>query len=246
MPLFTMLGAGLAIVLSLLGILELTLAENIIVALLGLLAFDALTERLNVLEKIEAKLDYSSRESALKSRQEYIPLPERAEHAMEICILAISATTITAPNLGFYQNKLKSGCGIRVILLDPDSPSLEIWALQNKSTSTDLDIRSALETFRWLIQMSDAKGVCQLRLAEVFPPFSMVATDLQKDTGEIIVEFYTYKSALDDRPHVALNAVDDPYWYNHYKQQFEQMWANATPWIPDPEPISSQPSQLND
>jgi len=44
------------LVLSLIQVVTLSLAEGIIIALLGLLAIDGLTERINLLEKIETKL----------------------------------------------------------------------------------------------------------------------------------------------------------------------------------------------
>jgi hypothetical protein len=55
-PLLTILGAGTAIIFSLFGIIGLSVAENIILALLALLAVDALIERLSILERIETKL----------------------------------------------------------------------------------------------------------------------------------------------------------------------------------------------
>ena len=48
----TIMGAGSAVVLSLLKIIDLTRAEEIIVTLIGLIAIDALIERLHILEKI--------------------------------------------------------------------------------------------------------------------------------------------------------------------------------------------------
>ena len=47
-PLLTILGAGTVLTLSLLGAIAFNLFENITIALLALLAVDALTERLSV------------------------------------------------------------------------------------------------------------------------------------------------------------------------------------------------------
>jgi len=50
------LAAGVAIVLSFLKLIQLSVAEEIVIALLALLAVDALNERLSLLERMRAKL----------------------------------------------------------------------------------------------------------------------------------------------------------------------------------------------
>jgi hypothetical protein len=59
-PLLTILTAGAAIVLSLLKLIELSVAEEIVIALLALLAVDALNERLSLLERMRARLEHLS------------------------------------------------------------------------------------------------------------------------------------------------------------------------------------------
>ena len=54
-PVIAILGAGIAITLSLLKVINLSIAEDIVIALLALLAVYALTERLDLLERIERK-----------------------------------------------------------------------------------------------------------------------------------------------------------------------------------------------
>ena len=67
-PLVTTVGAATAIVLSTIGILTLSLAESIIIALLALLAIDALTERVSLLQLIDQKISSLSEEQALRPR----------------------------------------------------------------------------------------------------------------------------------------------------------------------------------
>ena len=83
-PSLTILGAGVAIVLSLIKAIQLTTAEEIIIALLALISVDALNERLSLLEKIEARLHSLGTENTLKSRNDLKSPVEKAKYASEI------------------------------------------------------------------------------------------------------------------------------------------------------------------
>lgn len=144
-PILTIFAAGTAIVLSMLGIIPLTPAESIIVALLALLSVDALTERLGVLERLEAKLELMPVHEGLRKRSEIPLLEERARNASDICILAVSAISLTVRYLSFLEGLLHSGSTLRVILLDPASDSLRTWELLMKVTTSVSDIRVITE-----------------------------------------------------------------------------------------------------
>ena len=232
LPLFTILGAGVAIVLSLFGIITLSIAENITIALLGLLAIDALSERLNVLEGIENKLSSLSAGQTLKSRTEVLPVDIHAAHATEICFVAISGISLRVRYFGFLEKKIKDGCRVRVILLDPDELGVQACNLISRVTTAQADIRSALESFRGLMQLEKVKGKFEVRLSKAFIPFAMQAIDLHKASGSMVVEFHTYKKTLNERPHIFLTALDHPQWFDFYRQQFEQAWSESTAWNP--------------
>ncbi|MCL4295057.1 MAG: hypothetical protein KJ077_04990 [Anaerolineae bacterium] len=231
-PLLTILGAGVALILSLLGLINLSVAENIVIALLGLLAIDALSERLSLLERIEKKLSNLSVEQTLRTRNDIPSLEEQAGYASEICILAVSGITLVR-HIAFFESKLRDGCKIRIVLLDPDGPSLQTWKrLDSRVPNTESEITTTLQYFKQLIQVNKAKGRCEIRLLDVFLPFSMFATDISKETGTILLAYHVYQSAPGERPHVYLTLQDSSYWYDFYRRQFEQAWSNAAIWTP--------------
>lgn len=124
-PLLTLLVAAGAGVLTLFGFFQATPIDGIIIALLALLAIDALTERLSLLEKIESRLATYSVGAQMKNRSQ-LPTPnERAQTASEISIVAVSAISLLVNHLGFFERKMKTGCKLRVVLLEPTSPSLQ-------------------------------------------------------------------------------------------------------------------------
>lgn len=230
-PILTILGAGTAIVLSLLDILTLSIAENIIIALLALLAIDALTERLSILDGIEARLQYLSAGQTLRSRSDVPTVDTHAAHATEICFIAISGISLKVRYFGFLENKIKNGCKVKVLLLDPNGVGVQASKLISRVTTAESDIQTALESFKELSKIK-SKGKFEVRLSPAFIPFTMQAVDLQKPTGSMVVEFHTYKKTLNERPHIFLTALDHPQWFEFYRKQFEQAWADSTSWSP--------------
>lgn len=231
-PFVTILTGITAICFSLLDVIKFTMPESIIVALLALLAFDALTERLGILGRIENLIERIQVGQALKSRSEIPPFTEYSKSASEICIAAVSAIAICPGHINFFKNKLKEGCNIKIILLDPNSPHLETLNEQYGDPSAQDGIKASLTYLEKLVQMKDTKGKFEVRLVKVFLPVSMVAVDVQKESGSVLVEFHCYKMSVEERPNIIITAKENPRWFNFYKEQFDQAWSDGSIWKP--------------
>lgn len=230
-PLLTILGAGTALILNLLNVLQLAIPEQIIIALLTLLAVDSLTERLAILEKIEMHLKGLPEKQTLKKRNEMSPVYERIKDASSIDILVVSGTSIILPYIGHYKERLKNNCHIRIILLDPDSPSLQNWGwLIGRENIEKAAIEMVLENLKNLTSLPGVKGTCKIRFTQVLLPFSLFSVNTNLNSGTMNVEYHAYKVAIDERPHLSLSVNDDPYWFNYYKQQFEKAWDSSKIW----------------
>lgn len=231
-PLLTITIAGVAGILNIIGILQLAPVDGIIIALLALLAVDGLTERLSVLEKIESRLGSQLAGEQLRNRARLVSAHDLAQKASEIAFIGVSGISLLVNDLGFFEQKLRAGCKLRFILLDPSSSSLQTWNLLMKVTTTERDINTALELLKGLMQTEKAKGKCEVRLSKVYPPYAILISDPNKDTGLMNVEFYTYKTTLSDRPHIQLARTQNQYWFDFFRAQFEQMWADSEKWSP--------------
>ena len=231
-PLLTLLVAGSAGVLGILGIIQMSFVDGIIISLLALLSVDALTERLSILEKIEDRLSKIPIGEQLLSRTQLLPARELARTATEIAFIGVSGISLLVNEVGFLEQKMKEGCKLRFVLLDPKSSSLQAWNLLVKVTTTGKDIESALEYLTGLMQMEKVKGKCEVRLSKVYLPCAVLIGDPNKDTGSMNVEFYTYKTTLVDRPHVRLSRMQNRRWFDFYVTQFEQVWSDAEKWTP--------------
>ncbi len=222
----TALAAGIADVLDL---IELTVAEDVIITILGLLAADALVERTSILERIhEAVLSIPKREM-LRGRDQIVRIQDMAAGAREIAAAGISLISLVNPNITFYRRKLDAGCNMRFLLLDPTSQALETWDAMLPAPTTAQDINSVLANLSTLLK-HEAPGRCEVRLSRVYLPFSLVMVDPGLDTGRMTVEMHVYKMGTDERLHFILDQVGDRKWFDFFRGQFEDIWEDSRPW----------------
>jgi len=231
-PLVTILVAATVGILAMLGYLQATAVEGTLLAVLALLAVDALTERISLLEKIEDKLSNVS-STYLKSRAELPTWKERGQTASEIFVVGVSLVSAVVPHLDFFEQKMKDGCRLRFLLLDPSSSAVQTWNMMNKVPNAKADIELCLKSLEHLKRLEKTvKGKCEVRLAPVIPPFSAAIFDPSKDTGYINVEHPAYRKALGERPHFQLTRAGENRWFEFYKTQFEQLWTPSQKWEP--------------
>jgi hypothetical protein len=230
----TILGTGAVLFISQLNsnLISLNTADQITIVLLGLLAGDALSERMTLLERIESELGRLSIGQTLRGHG-YLPsVEEQAAHASEICIAAMSGIALLSRYHGFFERKMKGGCNIRIVLLDPNSSSLQTLDLLSEVRVAKHDTLSSLGYLGGFSRIGEVAGKCEVRLSTVFLPFSMFAVDLSKDAGSMVVEFLAYKMPFSERPHVFLTKQDSPHWFEFYQIQFEKVWSDSSVWEP--------------
>lgn len=231
-PLITLIVAGLTIAAGLLKIIELTIVDGIIIALLLLLAADSLSERITILEKIEDRLSNLTITQKIFGRSELPEWEDRSRSASEVSILAVSAISLIMNNIGIFERLLAEGCNFRIILLDPSSSALQTWDMMMKISTTRSDIQTSLQWLQELMLANEYKGKCEIKLSPVFLPFSISVVDPGKDNASMVVEFYTYKTTFADRPHIQISPSSDKRWFDFFVAQFEQVWTEAKPWSP--------------
>lgn len=234
LPLATIIGAVTAIILSLIGILNLNLESNIIIALIGLIAIDSLSERLSILSRIE---DYMKRNPndicTLQSRSTIQKPTEIGKNASDIYILSLHGNSVITPYLNFYNEKLEKGTNMNVILVSPNGTIENFVKMIEKSEKLRIkeNIESSLQNLSGFVSNSaNHIGKCSVRLTDTYYPYSIFGADMDKPNGFITVEFHSYKLPPYDRPHITLSPKSDPYWFNYYKNEFMNIWNNLEDW----------------
>jgi hypothetical protein len=146
-PLLTILTATVVGILSFLGHFQVTMAEVVIIALLTLLSFDALVERLSLLEKIDTRLEklpkpeqlfssnillQSAQQCGLmrihaRSREAHDELLQQLESStrqVDLQGLTISDLVHKDEWLRIMKQRIASGIQVRIVIISPENPSL--------------------------------------------------------------------------------------------------------------------------
>lgn len=202
--------------------------DEVIVTLLALIAVDALVERMSLLEKISARVEKWPEEEVLRDRSKLNRMEELAAGATEIWAAGISLVSIIRPYDNFYLQKLRDGCNLRFLLLNPNSKAAEVWNKKQQTPTAKRDIKSSLQALDGLIQYKTLKGKCEVRLTQAFLPFSLVIVNGQKEHGKMTVEMLAYKKNLHDRPHLQLTKRDHEKWFRFFYDQFEILWQDSS------------------
>ena len=219
---------GIAI-LNIFGIAPQELIASVTLAVLALIAISSLGTRHHLEQQLH-KLTTTSTFS-LKGRSELLSFQERGQVALEINIVGISLITAIVPNLDFFEAKMKAGCKLKILLLDPKSPALEVWRKTTKLPNPAGDISQTLNALEILVQLEKRyKGKCEIRLSNVFLPCGLTIFDPNKETGSMTVETWAYKKLIGERPHFILTRAKDEKWFEFYKSQFDELWTDSTFW----------------
>jgi hypothetical protein len=224
-PLVTIVGAGATIVLDFLRIVELSTAEEVIIALLALLAIDALTERISVLERIENKL--RGRGVRLRDRNSFAePLERRLASASEVCLVGVNLVGIISHHRDLMTARAKEGCRFRIVTLDPEFLNLSSLPYSWYGSGRKESLRYAMHSIERIIRKTGEDRV-ELRLARFPPPYSLLMIDPGRASGEVQVELYTHGRSTQERPHFILTRDIDSYWYDFFRREFELVWESS-------------------
>jgi hypothetical protein len=210
---------------------------SLTLVLLSLLAFDALLERINVLEKIETQLSKLSTNAPLRSREDYPEIDKCGASASNMAFVGVSLYQVIPRNFDFFRRKLQEGCTLQFLMLNPklaaDSPSRLQWEAMDKVRTITHDTEGTVKNLKLLIEFADSlkkRDGIKVKFLDYFAPFGMSMYDPEKRQGEIYVEFHIFKDTNDKRPHVLLTRSNDHKWYEFYQEQFDKLWDSATDW----------------
>lgn len=212
------------VVLNILGVTTDKFVAPVTLSVLGLLAITSLGTRHFIKEKLDS---FQEKSSGLVSRSALPPLEERGRDSKEIVIVGTTLYSALIPNLDFFEAKMKQGCKLRFLLLDPESPAVETLALISKVPNQKANIEQSLQALIELIALNKTtKGNCEVRLSSAFLSFGMAGFDTEKDAGYINIQLYSYKT-LGEIPNIILKRQDDPKWFDYFKKQFELLWTDS-------------------
>ncbi|MEM4724813.1 MAG: hypothetical protein QXP01_07355 [Candidatus Hadarchaeum sp.] len=207
---------------------------------LALLATTQLVDRFRLMRNLESKVEHilesaghSSGANAFFTRQ--IPyMTDRLLRAKTISINGITLSRTSDSLWGTFKQKIAEGARIRVLVIDPDHPVLDVAAnlFQKHQDPSRLrrEIEHALDNFASLMTDSIRSEAFQVRLLPCIPPYGIWLIDVDTPQAEIWVEVYPFRS--EQQPAFHLLPHRDGEWFAFFQRQFEIMWSASREWHP--------------
>jgi hypothetical protein len=224
----TVFAAIILAVLSILGIASETWLAPLTLVVLALLAYSMLGNRYQIAEAYQQLTQTA--EGLLQQHWPDDKLSEDIKRSKELLIISVSLARTTRTLYPTFEEKLKRGDTIKILLVNPESPACEITA-NRVYVDTDVErnrrgIEATLKTLSNLKQLTSGK--LEIRLTDYPPSFGGFIIDPGTADGVTYLKHYTYKMSEEDIPRVVFH-VSDKYWYKFFTKQAEILWQDSVP-----------------
>lgn len=238
-PVSGIVAAFAAITLSIFQVVEFSFFENIVLALLGLIAVDAFVERMGILERLLRGVEGADNvgpellpEQILLSRKPFKKFIHRAE---EVFIFGGSLTGLFSNEYRTIDEWLASNGGARmkIILVDPELVMEGKITVQSLFRYLDWDEKTAREyyaqeTIKSLQVIKSLQktypGRIQLRLTKETPSVTLLMVDKRKAR----ISINLYQNDPTERPIFEVNKDDHHPWYMTFeKLYYHEIWEKS-------------------
>ncbi|WP_319463579.1 hypothetical protein [Micromonospora sp. RTP1Z1] len=160
---------------------------------------------------------------------ELVEVMSRARH---LFITGVTRNTLLTSEYGRFEQWLKAGCVIRLLLVDPESPAIAVAAeryyAHRSPERTRERVRHALGLLGELRQTTG--GDIAVRLTRHPLALGLIAVDPTEETrspnSAVFGEYYTYQAP--GEPKFTIRANDGP-WCDHFVEEAEALWDGAAP-----------------
>lgn len=222
-----------ALVLSALNILGVTLSQQlpaITLAVLALLAIASLVSRHRV-EDLTNNL--ASMREIFVTEFDLQTLKNELALADEIWLFGASLDDVVKDYYSMFEKKLKDRKTIRAMVIDPDAPAIlelsEMRAYANPDTHRAG--AKALATLSDLCVLRKiAPDALHLRTLKYPITHRMIALNPLQPDGKLYISNYPFGTSGGSLPKFLLSAQDGR-WYNLYKQEAENLWNAGNDWV---------------
>jgi hypothetical protein len=216
------------VVLNVVGIAPQTWVAPLILAVLALLSIATLGNRYR-LETVLQNMNQTAGRLLLGSYPSN--LESDVENAKELWIVGISLYATTIKYYSSLESKLKKGCSIRVLLVNPDGQSVQMAAMRKYGLINVEDERTRIRTSlqRLCELQKGAKDRLEIRTLDNPLTFGAFAIDPETSGGVLYVEHYGFKTRRDHVRKLVLHRNDEG-WYNSIKTEIYDLWKSAIEW----------------
>lgn len=221
------LAIGLSL-LNLLGTAPDTYIQPLTLAVLGLLALTSLVNRHRIDDLHQAMIG-----SPIDLFVEEFPESMKSDlaSALDLWLVGVSLHRTINFNYATLERKLQQGHRLRIMVVHPDGPGVEMAASRNyrrkEATVTSSRIRDNLQLLCDLQALAPDR--VELRTIQNPLSYGVVAANPDTATGVLYIEHYTFGTSPVSMPRYVIRAQDGR-WYDFFKQEILAMWDYGVTW----------------
>ncbi|GAA1705685.1 hypothetical protein GCM10009745_61780 [Kribbella yunnanensis] len=149
--------------------------------------------------------------------------------ANDLFITGVARNTLLTENYNEFERRLRHGCSIRMLLIEPSSGAVGIAAERYYAERSPASARARIEqSLRLLAELAASTGgSLEVRLTNHPIPLGVVAVDPdgQTEYSALFVEYYTFQA--EGEPKFVLQPTDT--WYPQFLEEAEILWRAAKP-----------------
>jgi hypothetical protein len=212
------------------------LAPRVIIAVLGILAFGLLAERLGYLDRMEQKINDLSKAKVtfLRTPTGWADFEDYCESAKDIFISGGTLYALLHRYADRFEEMARRGCRIRIILLNPDNAALPAVAAWAGATPDRFkrELENSHDHLREILQKCGSN--LEVRLNSAVPALTIMGFDPEEQGGRIRVDLNLHKCLPSRRQYFELtrsphNTHEDNS-YQGFLTQFNNLWQESEPW----------------
>ncbi|MEU8661441.1 DUF5919 domain-containing protein [Actinoplanes philippinensis] len=149
--------------------------------------------------------------------------------AIDIGIIGVTLNRTVRNHAARLRECVRRGGTVRVAVIDPDGAVIQEAARRS-------GMPGAVEIFAHRLQptldllaglaAADGPGRVEVRLLDFVPAVGILAVDAGRAHGHLHVDIYSHSSG-EREPVLTLHAARDQVWYQHFRDEFERIWASG-------------------
>jgi hypothetical protein len=153
------------------------------------------------------------------------------DKAQELLITGVTRNTPITSSYHKFEDRLRNGCRIRLLLMEPTSDAIVVAAERYYADRSPDSIRERVRhTLRLLAEVKRSTGGdLSVRLTSHPLAMGTIAVDgspdIRSEASALFVEYYTYQAP--GEPKFVLQPADSQ-WFENLYQEAEALWNNAT------------------
>ena len=224
----TIVAAVLFVVLNLVGVTSQSFLAPLTLAVLALLAITNLGNRHRMEELLEQKAhtldDFFQEEYPPSYKNDF-------DHATEVWLVGVSLNRTIKTLYGKLEQKLKQGGRVRVLLVHPQGPGLEM-AVERGYSLRDVDMKrqEILSNLRLLNALRlIAPDRLEVRTIQHPLNYGATATNPNDSNGALYLEHYCFRVTTESLPRYVLRTQDGR-WYDFFKAELRTLWEAGQIW----------------